>query len=132
VCRVVAVSLDNGGKTLLGDGEEGVARASGFDGIDSNVDRAVLFVSCAQEALYALTGEGLTVPFLNPTLMDKALANSRWTCDSVVLAPIAPQELRSARYWGEITSRNSPAAGIPISAISRSRFRATLRPRLMW
>jgi len=46
----------------------------------------------------------LTVPFLNPTDIDSAEVSSRWTCDSVVRAPIAPHELKSARYCGEMTS----------------------------
>jgi hypothetical protein len=46
-----------------------------------------------------------SVPFLNPTLIESADASSRCTWDSVVRAPMAPHELRSARYWGEMTSR---------------------------
>jgi hypothetical protein len=45
MCRVVTVCLDNGGKTLLGNREEGVTRASSFDGVDRDVDRPVLVVS---------------------------------------------------------------------------------------
>ena len=47
----------------------------------------------------------LTVPFLNPIGILKADASSRCTCDSVVLAPIAPQLVNSAVNCGEIVSR---------------------------
>lgn len=42
VGAVVAVGLDNGRDTLLGDRQEGVAGSSGLDGVEGNVDRAVL------------------------------------------------------------------------------------------
>jgi hypothetical protein len=65
-----------------------------------------------------------SVPFLKPTGHDRPEASSRWTCDSVVRAPIAPQAIRSAVYCGVIVSRNSVAQGSPRSLISRSRPRA--------
>ena len=37
-----------------------------------------------------------SVPFLKPIGADRPEASSRCTCDSVVRAPIAPQEIRSA------------------------------------
>jgi hypothetical protein len=57
-------------------------------------------------ALMASTAMSIepSVPFLKPTDIDSADASSRWTWDSVVRAPMAPQEERSARYWGEMTS----------------------------
>lgn len=45
-----------------------------------------------------------SVPFLKPTLIESAEASSRWTCDSVVRAPIAPHETSSAVNWGEMVS----------------------------
>ena len=54
-----------------------------------------------------------SVPFLKPTGAERPEASSRCTCDSVVRAPIAPQETRSPMYCGEITSRNSQPAGTP-------------------
>jgi hypothetical protein len=38
VCRVVTVCLDDGGKTLLGDGKESVTGSCGLDCIDGNID----------------------------------------------------------------------------------------------
>ncbi len=52
-----------------------------------------------------------SVPFLKPTGMERPLVISRWVCDSVVRAPMAAQETRSAMYCGTIGSRNSVAAG---------------------
>ena len=40
-----------------------------------------------------------SVPFLNPTGKGGPDASSRCNCDSVVRAPIAPREMRSARDW---------------------------------
>lgn len=39
-----------------------------------------------------------SVEFLKPHGMESDEVSSRWTCDSVVRAPIAPQETRSAVY----------------------------------
>jgi|TARA_B110000208_G_scaffold183497_1_gene236285 hypothetical protein len=47
------------------------------------------------------------VPFLKPIAHDIPEASWRWTCDSVVRAPIAPQTTRSAMYCGVMVSRNS-------------------------
>ena len=83
-------------------------RGSGrLDGIDSNVNGAVLDDQYGPGQVPLPVA--LTVPFLNPTDMERAEVSSRWTCDSVVRAPIAPQELRSARYWGEMTSEDQRA-----------------------
>ena len=65
-----------------------------------------------------------SVPFLKPTGTDRPEASSRWTWLSVVRAPIAPQAIRSPRYCGEMTSRNSLPAGMPSSLISSSSWRA--------
>jgi hypothetical protein len=48
-----------------------------------------------------------SVEFLKPVGIESADVSSRCTCDSVVRAPMAPQETRSAVYCGEIASRNS-------------------------
>ena len=72
-----------------------------------------------------------SVPFLNPTGQDRPEASSRWTWLSVVRAPMAPQLIRSFTYCGVIRSRYSVAAGIPISLMSTSRWRARRKPLLM-
>ena len=72
-----------------------------------------------------------SVPFLKPTGADRPEASSRCTCDSVVRAPIAPQDTRSPMYCGEITSRNSQPAGTPARLMRTSRSRAMRRPSLM-
>ena len=72
-----------------------------------------------------------SVPFLKPTGHDSPEASSRCTCDSVVRAPIAPQEIRSAMYCGVIMSRNSVPAGMPIALMSSSSPRASRSPSLM-
>jgi hypothetical protein len=43
---------------------------------------------------------------LKPTGIERPEASSRWTWLSVVRAPIAPQEIRSAKNCGVIGSRN--------------------------
>src|SRR5690554_7007727 len=48
-----------------------------------------------------------SVPFLKPTAQDRPEASSRWVWDSVVRAPMADQEIRSCRYWGEMGSSAS-------------------------
>ncbi len=72
-----------------------------------------------------------SVPFLNPTGQERPEASSRCTWLSVVRAPIAPQAMRSAMYCGVIMSRNSVAAGSPISVISHNNRRARRMPSLM-
>ena len=69
-----------------------------------------------------------SVPFLKPTGMERPEAISRCVWLSVVRAPIAAQLTRSAMYCGTMGSRNSVAAGIPISFTARSRRRAIRRP----
>ena len=49
----------------------------------------------------------------------------------LVRAPMAPQLIRSPMYCGEITSRNSLAAGMPRRLISMSSWRAMRRPSSM-
>ena len=56
-----------------------------------------------------------SVPFLKPTGQERPDASSRWTWLSVVRAPIAPQDTRSAMYCGVIMSRYSQPAGRPSS-----------------
>ena len=69
-----------------------------------------------------------SVPFLMPTGMDRPLAISRWVWDSVVRAPIALQEMRSAMYCGVIGSSASVAQGRPSSFRSSRSLRAMRRP----
>lgn len=73
-----------------------------------------------------------SVPFLNPTGTERPEASSRWIWDSVVRAPIAPQETRSPKNWGVKVSRNSQPQGIPVSLMVRRRERAIRRPLLIW
>ena len=49
----------------------------------------------------------------------------------VVLAPIAPHEMKSDVYCGEIVSKNSIATGNPIVLISNNKFLAILNPLLI-
>ena len=73
-----------------------------------------------------------SVPFLNPTGIDRPDASSRCTWLSVVRAPIATHEVRSAMYCGICVSRNSDAVGSPMSFRSTSSCRARRSPLLMW
>ena len=52
-----------------------------------------------------------SVPFLKPTGMERPLAISRCVWLSVVRAPTAAQESRSAVYWGVTGSSSSVAQG---------------------
>ena len=61
-----------------------------------------------------------SVPFLKPIGADRPEASSRCTWLSVVRAPMAPHEIRSPMYCGEITSRNSLPAGKPMRLMSIS------------
>ena len=54
-----------------------------------------------------------SVPFLKPIGQDTPEASSLCPWLSVVLAPIAPHEIRSATYCGEIKSKNSVPQGTP-------------------
>ena len=47
----------------------------------------------------------------------------------MVRAPMAPQLIRSAIYWGVMGSSSSVAVGRPISLILRRSWRAFLSPR---
>ena len=60
--------------------------------------------------------------------MDKPDAISRWVCDSVVLAPMADQLIKSAMYCGVFGSNASVAIGKPILVISSNNLRAFLSP----
>ena len=71
------------------------------------------------------------MPFLKPTGQDRAEANSRCVWLSVVRAPMAPQEIRSDKYCGVITSKYSTATGTSISARSVNRCLAIFRPLSM-
>ncbi len=82
-------------------------------------------------ALIATVSEP-SVPFLNPTGVDRPLAISRWVCDSVVRAPIAVHVISSDRYCGMIGSSASVAAGTPRSARCSSSSRAMRMPFSMW
>ena len=85
----------------------------------------------AAEARHASTATWTSpsVPFLNPTGMDRPEASWRWTWLSVVRAPIAPQVTVSAMYCGVIGSSHSQPTGRPIATMSRSSRRAVCRPR---
>eukprot|EP00659_Diplonema_papillatum_P004813 gene4812-biopygen4730 len=71
------------------------------------------------------------VPFLNPTGIDSPDASSRWICDSVVLAPIAPHDTKSAKNCGVIVSKNSHPHGKPSWLTCCRNSRAVRRPLLM-
>ena len=70
-----------------------------------------------------------SVPFLNPTGIDRPEASWRWTWLSVVRAPIAPQVTVSAMYCGVIGSSHSQPTGRPADTMSSSSRRAVRRPR---
>lgn len=73
----VAAGVDNRGMTGFGYRQEVVRMIGGADGVDGDFQVAVRTV-------------------LKPTGQERPLANSRCTWLSVVRAPIAPQEIRSA------------------------------------
>jgi hypothetical protein len=50
--------------------------------------------------LHSATETEPSVPFLKPMGKAEPDASSRWSWDSVVLAPMAPQVIRSAMNWG--------------------------------
>jgi len=58
--------------------------------------------------------------------MDKAEANSRWICDSVVRAPMAPQLVNSAVNWGEMVSVTGQSSRK--RRLSQQQFRSTHPP----
>ena len=62
---------------------------------------------------------------------ESPLASSRWSWDSVVRAPMAPREMRSARNWGEMVSSISLAMGMPELVRSTKSCRDTRRPLLI-
>ncbi len=70
-----------------------------------------------------------SVPFLNPTGMERPDASCRCTWLSVVRAPIAPQVTVSAMYCGVIGSSHSQPTGMPRPRMSRSSRRAARSPR---
>ena len=70
-----------------------------------------------------------SVPFLNPTGIDRPEASWRWTWLSVVRAPIAPQVTVSAMYCGVIGSSHSQPTGRPSETMSSRSRRAVRRPR---
>ena len=73
----------------------------------------------AIEKVINLGADRLLTSGLKPTAEESPLAISRWVCDSVVLAPIADQAIRSCRYCGEIGSRASVEVGSPRSVRSK-------------
>ena len=79
----------------------------------------------AAEARHASTATWTSpsVPFLNPTGMDRPEASWRWTWLSVVRAPIAPQVTVSAMYCGVIGSSHSQPTGRPIATMSQQQLR---------
>ncbi len=68
------------------------------------------------------------VAFLNPSGIDSPEAIWRCVCDSVVRAPMADQQIRSAMYCGVIGSNSSVAVGTPRSITSRRNRRAIRSP----
>ncbi len=85
----------------------------------------------AAEARHASTATWTSpsVPFLNPTGIDRPEASCRWTWLSVVRAPIAPQVTASAMYCGVIGSSHSHPTGRPRATMSSRSLRAARRPR---
>jgi hypothetical protein len=71
-----------------------------------------------------------SVPFLNPTGIDRPEPSWRWIWLSVVRAPIAPQQTASEMYCGMIGSRNSQPIGTPRARMSSSSVRASRSPAL--
>ena len=71
------------------------------------------------------------VVFLNPSGIESPDAIWRWVWLSVVRAPMADHEMRSAMYCGVMGSRSSVAVGSPRSMISLRNVRAFLRPVAM-
>src|ERR1035437_5612052 len=69
-----------------------------------------------------------SVLFFKPTGIERPLAISRCVCDSVVRAPIAAHEIKSAMYCGTMGSRNSVAAGKPMPVICSNSRRAIFKP----
>ena len=69
-----------------------------------------------------------SVPFLNPIGAERPEASCLCIWLSVVLAPIAPQLIRSPIYWGVMGSKNSVAAGNPSLETSTSNCLASLNP----
>ncbi len=68
------------------------------------------------------------VAFLNPNGIDNPEAICRCVCDSVVRAPTADQQIKSAMYCGVIGSKSSVAVGTPRSMMSRRTRRAIRKP----
>jgi hypothetical protein len=88
-------------------------------------------VCAAADARQASTATWMSpsVPFLNPTGIDRPEASWRCTWLSVVRAPIAPQVTVSAMYCGVIGSSHSQPTGRLRFTMSRRRRRAVRRPR---
>ena len=68
------------------------------------------------------------VPFLIPIGQERPEASSLCDWLSAVLAPMAPQEIRSATYCGEIGSKNYVPTGSPIEVMSLRIFLASIKP----
>ena len=73
-----------------------------------------------------------SVPFLKPTGIESPLAISRWVWLSLVRAPIAAQEMQSARYCGVTGSSSSVAQGTPSPRIASRSSRARRIPSATW
>lgn len=85
-----------------------------------------------------------SVPFLKPIGKEAPEASSRCNWDSVVLAPMAPQVIKSAMNWGLIVSsrtvdgphlmvsRSSQPTGMPMLLMSHRSSLAILKPLLIW
>ncbi len=89
--------------------------------------RNVWLLLAARIALIAVAIEP-SVPFLKPSGIDSPEAIWRCVWDSVVRAPMADQQIRSATYCGVIGSSSSVAVGSPRSITSRRKERAILSP----
>ena len=83
-----------------------------------------------------------SVPFLNPIGKVNPDANSLWSWDSVVRAPIAPRDNKSAKNYisaifevvytcGDIVSSISEAMGTPVWVKSQNNFREIRNPLLI-
>lgn len=81
-----------------------MARGSGADGVDGDLKRAVGAVLDYVERDASVSsrkrreGKGREGSNAQPIGIDMPDDNSRCTCDSVVRAPIAPHETKSAMY----------------------------------
>lgn len=72
-----------------------------------------------------------SMPFLKPIGKEIPEANSRWSWDSVVRAPMVSQDSRSAMYCGLIVSRSSEPVGTFMEVMVLRSWRAVRKPLLI-